>query len=390
MNLIDYTKLTQKDFWLKVKNTGADALERVTELWEKVGEEPLSQDEAIEFLNELFIVSHARILKAKPALKKFYPTKQFTRNRLKKERNLFWTDHFTAGISVMSTLNWFSSKKFKKKNGSVKYAGASTHFVIPYHGLPYYIIPLMHGAWHEPRRNRDSLSVEMVNAGKVKMHEGKWCYWPKEFTTPIPEEIVRELSPVRLDKRHRGVRVMQPFTREQIVGSIKLKRIVRVAMDERMALERMTQHQDWRDGKTDMGPLWLFDDVNVAAFSGEAVEELSFIQRYEDELDVVGEVLEVTDIIDESDNPNHGEDSPTHDEDEDDKNAVWSITKVQESLVRLNLAVTVDGKYGPKTKGAIKRFQQQWNIKHENDQIMTDGKPGPQTCDRMAQAQEGL
>jgi N-acetyl-anhydromuramyl-L-alanine amidase AmpD len=389
--LIDFTKFTQKDFWAKVKKEGAEAAETVEELWEKVGEEPLDQDEAIEFLNCLFLVSHQRILDAKPALKKFYPTRQLTKNKLAKVEDLWWTDHFTAGISALSTLNWFSSKKFKKKNGQVKYAGASTHFVMPYHGLPYYIIPLMHGAWHEPRRNKDSISIEMVNAGKVKQNEDReWCYWPKDFTQPIPEKLVQELPPVRLDHKHRGIQIMQPFTREQIIGSIKLKRIVRTAMGERLELERMTQHQDWREGKTDMGPLWLFDDVNVAAFTGEPVIDLSFVRRYDDELDEVGEILEIDDIIDELDNPNHGELTPTHDDDEDDEDALMSIRQVQEALVRLNLSVAVDGKFGPKTKASVKRFQQKWNIEHEDDKIAEDGKPGPQTCARLRLAQKGL
>jgi len=388
--LTDFTKLTQKDFWAKVKKEARDDREIVEELWEKVGEEPLTQAEAAECLDCLYIVSHKQIIDARKDLKKFYPTKQLTKNKLKKVKDLWWTDHFTAGISVLSTLNWFSSKKFKKKNGQVKYAGASTHFVLPYHGLPYYIIPLMHGAWHEPRRNKDSISIEMVNAGKIKQHEGKWCYWPKDFTTEIPKELVRELPPVRLDTPHRGVRIMQPFTREQLINNLKLKRVVITALEGRLELERMSQHQDWRDGKTDMGPLWLFDDVNESSFSGESIEELSFIQRYEDALDEEGEILEVTDIIDEADNPNHGERTPTHDDDEDDKDAVMSVKQVQEALVRLNIPVVVDGKFGPKTKAAVKRFQQQWNINHEEDRIAEDGKPGPQTCSRLRQAQRGM
>lgn len=390
--LTDFTKLTQKDFWLKVKNNAASAQETIDDLWQKVEEQPLSQEEAVELLDALFIVSHQRIVAGRKDLKKFYPTRQLTKNRLKKVKHLFWVDHFTAGISALSTLNWFSSKKFKKKNGKVGYAGASTHFVLPYHGLPYYIIPLIHGAWHEPRRNKDSISVEMVNAGKVKRNKetGEWCYWPKKFTTPIPKELVQELPPVLLDTPHRGVRIMQPFTREQMINNIKLKRVVRTALEGRMELERMSQHQEWRDGKTDMGPLWMFDDINLASFSGEAISELSFIQRYEDALDEEGEILEVKDIIDETDNPNHGEKTPTHDDDEDDKDAVMSIRQVQEALVRLNLPVTVDGKFGPQTKGAVKRFQQQWNINHEDDSIVEDGKPGPQTCSRLRQAQRGL
>lgn len=390
--LTDFTKLTQKDFWLKVKNNATSAIEIVNELWQKVGEEPLNQEEATELLDALFIESHQRIITAVKDLKKFYPTRQLTKNKLKAVKHLWWTDHFTAGISALSTLNWFSSKKFKKKNGQIKYAGASTHFVLPYHGLPYYIIPLLHGAWHEPRRNKDSISIEMVNAGQVRRNKetGEWCYWPKEFTTPIPKELVQELPPVLLDHPHRGVKIMQPFTRDQIINNIKLKRVVRTALEGRLELERMSQHQDWREGKTDMGPLWLFDETNLAAFSGEAIEELAFIQRYETALDEAGEILEVTEIIDETDNPNHGERTPTHDDDEDDNNAVMSIRQVQEFLVRLNLPVIVDGKFGAQTKAAVKRFQQQWNINHEDDQIITDGKAGPQTCSRLRQAHRGL
>jgi N-acetyl-anhydromuramyl-L-alanine amidase AmpD len=385
--LKDYMSMTPKSFWALVTKEHEAAQERVDKVWAKVGETAITQEEAVQCLNDLFICSHHRIRTANKGMAKYFPTVQHNKNVLKKVKDLWWTDHFTAGVSALSTLNWFSSKKVKKKSGKMGYPGASTHFIMPHHGQPYYIIPLMHKSWHEPRRNNDSLSIEFVNAGKLVQHDGEWCYWPKKYTQPLPENMVQVLPPVRLDVPFRGAEVMQPFTRDQLINAIKLKRIVIAALPGRLAPERMTQHQEWRSGKTDMGPLFLYEEINDAAFDGIPIEEMPEILRYEAELDEVGEIL---DIEDESENPEIGFDTPTHDHDEPNPNNVMSITEVQEHLVKLNLNPgKIDGKFGPATKDAVKRFQQRWNIQHPDNELTVDGKPGPQTCACLRKALAG-
>jgi len=382
--LEDFTKMTQKKFWAYVEETRGPAKDICEEYWPKAQEQELTQPEAFLLLNCLFIHSHARILDHSKALAKHYPTKQLTKNKLKKVENLFWTDHFTAGISRWSTLNWFSSNKTRTgKDGKKKYNGASTHFVCGYHDIPFYIIPLMHGAWHEPRRNKDSISIEMVNAGALHQKNNRWRFWAKE----LPMKLVQELPPVLLDKPYRGVKVMQPFTKEQLINSITLKRVVLSALGERLGPERMSQHSDWREGKTDMGMLWPHDEINDAAFALDPIPELDFIQQYEDFLDEEGDIWDEADgwdTHDELNNPEYGQSTPTHDDDDDeDDDGFFDTDDVQRALVKKGYSVNVDGKMGPETRRAVKQFQADWNKAHPSDRIKVDGIAGPATCQRL-------
>ena len=385
--LTDFMAMSRTAFWNLV-NTEADACEDTAkELWAAAQTHTLSQETAVTCLDALFLHSHARIAEYSKALAKHYPTKQFTKNRLLKREDLWWTDHFTAGISRWSTLNWFSAAKRQKKSGKMGYAGASTHFVQGYHDLPFYIIPLMHGAWHEPRRNKDSISIEFVNCGKVIMKGGKWHYWARE----LPLSLVQELPPVTLDKPYRGLKAMQPFTYDQLRNAIVLKRIVIAALGDRMDKTRFSQHSDWRDGKTDMGPLWMFDEINEAAFSTIPVEEFVFVQREEDDyrqhLDMVGNIWGENDDADEAelfDNPEFGEETPTHDDDpDDDPNEVLSVRKIQQHLSRLGYTLSVDGKMGPETRRRLREFQKEWNKRNPSERLKVDGIPGPRTSDAL-------
>jgi N-acetyl-anhydromuramyl-L-alanine amidase AmpD len=294
---------------------------------------------------------------------------------------LWWIDHFTAGISQWSTLNWFSAEKRQKKNGTIGYAGACTHFVQGYHDEPFYIIPLMHGSWNEPRRNKDSISIEHVNAGALHRdpQDNNWHYW----ANPMPIKLVQELPPVLLDTPYRGVKVMQPFTKTQLLNNIKLKRVVVTALGK-LDPCRMSQHSDWRQGKTDMGVLWPFEECNKAAFIRDPLHELDFIQSYEDFMDAVGTIWdekEGWDKHNEADNPEYGELTPTHDDDPDnDPDEVLETTEIQQLLVNKGYNIVIDGIPGPKTRETIKQFQQDWNKKNPRGRIKVDGIPGPQTC----------
>ena len=386
--LIDFLAMKRKDFWAMVDDKGDEAQAQFTEVWDKVGEVPITQEEAIEALNNLFIYTHDRIREHSSALAKNYPTKQYTKNKLKNLEDLWWVDHFTAGISRWSTLNWFSAKKgYFRGSKKLRYAGASTHFVQGYHDHPFYIIPLMHGAWHEPRRNKDSLSIEVVNAGLMKKGgpgNSEWHYWARK----VPEALVQELPPVLLDKAYRGVKVMQPFTKDQIINNIKLKRLINVALHGKLIPERMSQHTDWRKHKTDMGPLWPYEECNASVFDNIPIEEQSFIQNYEDFLDEEGAIWDEAshdwDNDEEKDNPEYGDNTPTHDDDDDDDgDEVLDIEDVQRLLVKKGHTVDIDGKFGPQTRGAIRDFQAKWNAQYPSDKIAVDGLPGPQTCERL-------
>jgi len=385
--LYDFTKLTPKAFWQKVDKDAKANEQTVCELFQAANTRVLSPDEAIEGLNALFLHSHWRIRAHSKKLANVYPTKQLTKNRLLQATDgLWWVDHFTAGINVWSTLNWFSAQK----NKAGKYNGASTHFVLDYTGYPFYIIPLMHGAWHEPRRNRDSIGIEMVNPGVVKQdHKGRWCYWPKGYTQVIPKEILLKLQPQRITTGNRS-EFRLPFPAEQIRNNVLLKRIVLAAYGadpQKLIIGRFSQHSDWRDTKPDMGLLWPLEDVNSAAADTFPIEQYSLLSKYDTE----APVNTPDDMTDETENPEYGTDTPTNDSDpEDNSPTVLEMSKVQLILGLLGYRVAVDGQFGPKTRDAVRRFQTVWNNRDSEIPLKVDGIPGPKTCQALLRAEKEL
>jgi len=363
--LSDYSNLKSATFWKTVTAQAAEAADKVEELFLKVMEAPLTQDEASHLLDMLFIDSHARIKAARSQLVNVTPlTKQFTKNKLKLVEDLWWVDHFTGGLNPFSTVNTYIQRK------------VSTHFILDFHGRPLYVVPLMHGTWHEPRRNKDSISIEMVNPGALTQKDGVWNFW----AGALPADLVQKLPPVRLPKPYRGVTALLPFTRDQIVNNLLLKRIVIAAYPGRFIRERMTQHADWRETKTDMGPLWPLSDINAAAFECDPILEYRFIQEYEEGLDAPGQVLSIT--------GDTRPDNPQYDSEPLDKlYTEWDTKEVQEFLVmKMHYALKVDGKMGPKTTIAVKDFQRFFNgRKPETDPafLKLDGIPGPKTVRAM-------
>lgn len=369
--LSDYSNLKPKTFWQTVDAQAAEAASKVEELFSKAMETPLSQEEASLLLDTLFINSHARIKAARPQLADVTPlTKQFTKNKLKLVEELWWVDHFTGGLNPFSTINTYIQRK------------VSTHFILDFHGRPLYVVPLMHGAWHEPRRNKDSVAIEMVNPGALTQKDGVWNFW----AGPLPMDIVQKLPPVRLPKPYRGVSALLPFTRDQIINNILLKRIVIAAFPGRFIRERMTQHSDWRETKTDMSPIWPLADINAAAFENDPILEYRFVQEYEEGLESPGHI-EPTACDDHPDNPQYAE------EPADKTYTEWDIKDVQEFLItNMHYNLKVDDKLGPKTAAAVKDFQIWWNKQHPNitaspgttyEALTVDGIPGPKTIRAM-------
>lgn len=392
MSVPDFMAMSRDEFWKIVDNEGEGAKETVRLLFEKAENSRLNQLEAVTGLNALFIDSHRRIREYSKALAKHYPTKQYTNHRLVNEMSLWWVDHYTAGISHWSTLTWFSAQQ-TEKNGKLKYNGASTHFVLGYEGYPFYIIPLCHGAWHEPLRNKDSISIEMVNAGVLKQHNQQWCYWPKGYTQPLPDGLLTALPPTRLTFDFKGHRVFQPFTASQIRFNVLLKRIILAAFPGRLDAARFSQHLDWREGKTDMGPLWPFADVNSAAWDVIPIKQYSFLSKFQmavaDGVITDAEAAEMG-IKDMSGNPEYGDVAPTHDDDAP-ADTVMSVTELQEALNTLRYSrLTVDGKFGAKTKANVSKFQVTYNVTCKDEEKLTvDGIPGPRTCAALRKTLKG-
>jgi N-acetyl-anhydromuramyl-L-alanine amidase AmpD len=367
--LSDYSNLKTPTFWKTVTAQAKEAAGKVEELFTKAMETPLTQEEAVLALDMLFIDSHARIKKARAQLASVTPlTKQFTKNKLKLVEELWWVDHFTGGLNPFSTINTYIQRN------------VSTHFILDFHGRPLYVVPLCHGAWHEPRRNKDSVAIEMVNPGALTQTSTQagpvWNFW----AGPLPLDLIQKLPPVRLPKPYRGASALLPFTRDQIVNNLLLKRIVIAAFPGKFIPERMTQHSDWRETKTDMSPLWPLADINAAVFENDPILEYRFIQEYEEGLEAPGHI-EPPVGDDPTDNPQYAVEPV-------DKGYVeWDTTEVQEFLVmKMHYSLKVDGKMGPKTTAAVKDFQRFFNgRKPETDPafLKIDGIPGPKTVRAM-------
>ena len=282
----------------------------------------------------------------------------------------------------MSTLAWFSSRKVTKKNGKQGLPGASTHFVLGRHGYPFYIIPIQHGAWHEPARNADSLSIELVNPGALKQTDDGWA----RPVGSLPKDMVAETPPVRINPPYRGAKILMPFTVDQVVNLIKLKRIVLTLVKPRLVPERMTQHSVWRETKIDMGPLFPLNDVNRAAFEFIPVDQYDFIQRMRSSLPPgVLPAAPTQDDADEALNTEHGLDTPTQDTDTDNQVKILDILAVQKILATKGVyRGKLDGIFGSVTKQAVTVFQSKWNFNAPAEKkLEVDGIPGPKTCQAL-------
>ena len=378
--LLNPNAMKSPSFWSMITSEAQNAADTLAILYPKAQQQALMQDESIRCLNALFIDSHVRIRAL--GLGGFYPTKQYYPDILKDVSALWWVDHFTAGCNVKGTLTWFSSQKINK-NGTTQYPGASAHFVIGYAEMPFYIIPITCGGWHEPRRNRDSIAVEMVNVGAVQKKDDDYYY--NNGTIKIPSDLVKALPPVSLNPPFRGAQRMQPFTTSQILHNLTLKRLVIAALPGKMDIHRMSAHTDWREGKQDTGPLFPFRDVNLSAFEFLPIREYSFIQNY------MSSMLEVAKhealySYDENnvDNPEYGFNTPTTDKDPDTETPLPSMEEMFKTLTAMGYPLK-STTFDAAAKEQVFRFQQNWNKSHDN-QLKEDGIPGPKTYAAIVQA----
>jgi hypothetical protein len=408
--------MSHEEFWAKLLKKDAVAIrQEFAELWAKAGAGPISQDQAVRTLDLMFDRTHLDLMNF--GLHEYYPTEQGGPwNALEKMEFLWWVDHATAGINGKGTLSWFSSKKrahtrkFKteaearahygahkpgakvyKKEGSKPwvvtwkgYAGAVTHFVEFFDGTPFYVVKIKHRCWGEPKRNRDGIHIEMVNPLVCRLKNDRWHFW----AGPIPQKLLDQgLVPVDLDKPFRGAKNMMPYTWQQVISNIKLKRLC-IAATGRMARERMSEHTDWRSGKFDMGPLWPRQLINDAAFDAMPIEEYDFVKNFV-KAPGMDDIVDKTELkaIEDGDYDIYDMDAETPADVED----IDSTIELQQALIKIYGAKALpkygaDGDLGPETTKAAKHFQQDWNKNFPSDPITVDGIPGTQTCDRLEKA----
>jgi len=392
-------------FWEELTEHEHEIRQEWDELWQQAGDGPITQTQALRTLDCLWKRSHLDIMQRIPRYQEFFPTKQFYTNRLKDAKYLWWLDHATGGVNGWGTLAWFSSKPqsrkqcFKtekeaqeyahKRKGTVRiqdgkywtvwqgYAGASTHFVLFANGLPFQLIPLTHGCWGEPKRNSDSIQIEMVNALTVQLVNQHWHYW----AGPVPQETLAIQPPELLGRPYRGATAMLPYTWQQVISNIKLKRLCIAAYPGRFSPHRMSEHAHWNEGKFDMGPLWPFELCNKAAFENFSIEAYSFMELFVHAPDADEKVdhQEIDAWL--------AQEHATEDEDETEV----TLLETQQQLLSLYgpnaLPIDgADGKIGPETAAAVLHFQENWNRHNPKDLLAIDGIAGIQTQRRLQQA----
>ncbi|MGD9209294.1 MAG: peptidoglycan-binding domain-containing protein [Desulfobacteraceae bacterium] len=387
-------------------------------LWTLMGDRTPTAEKAQEILKTLYDRSMLDILQQVPEDAKYYPAKQGYRGRLKDVKSLWWVDHATGGVNGWSTLSWFSNrlqnhvKSFtdfddavcyarRRKSRVVKkygkyfvawkgYSNAITHFVVFPDGTPFMLLPLEDGCWAEPKRNGDSIQIEMVNPLIVTRRGTTWEYWGGK----LPTTFVEKQPPELLATPFRGAKYMAPYTREQMISNIKLKRLCMAATNGRMSHTRMSQHTDWRERKYDMGPLWPFDLCNQAAFERYPIESYNFLQNYP----TLG-IKHCEDSTGYSALFAAAEDATNNHDTYDSDESVVYVKKVQKALVELyglNILPRygVDGALGDETTEAVRRFQGDWNTgvfkskKFRNviQPIKVDGVPGVVTYEKLKTA----
>lgn len=389
--------------------------EQFAELWEKAGVGPITPAQAQNTLDVLYDRTHLDILETIKDYTDYFPTVQCYPGRLTAVDALWWLDHATAGITEWGTIRWFSSRKVthlekctdkaaaealaKRRGGTVVekkgvffaqwigLPGACTHFVVSATGIPFMLLRLFDGAWGEPKRNGDAIQVEMVNALVCHLNGHDWCYWAGK----LPPALLAVQRPEALEKSFRGATHMLPYTWEQVITNIKLKRLCVAATmrpgGARMSRQRMSQHTDWRESKYDMGPLWPLDLCNDAAYETYPIDSYSFMERFVKApgADAVVNINELHALEEQA--ASETDDVDRWDADETLNNA----QEIQQALVDLyGPAILpkygVDGNLGAESTTATKHFQQDWNKHQPTDRIKVDGVPGTETRKRLVQA----
>jgi N-acetyl-anhydromuramyl-L-alanine amidase AmpD len=251
-------------------------------------------------------------------------------------------------------LRWFSSHTWPQADGTKKRSGASAAFVVDLNGEPFLLIPFWEGKadWHEQALNSVCIGVETVNAGELRRQpDGSWTTWPNRWTKPYGLAASLPPQPV-LDWR--GARYMQPFTREQLITNLVIKRGLIAMYPGKIRPDLVLEHSTVREDKFDMGPLWPLAKLREAAFSQAPLNSFGFLGNH---AHVEGEdydAIDATDLVAinatsvDSLLPAQHEESPI-----EKAGILW----VQLSLNQLGYAVMATGMPTVEYAAAVKKFQ---------------------------------
>lgn len=333
----------------------------------------------------LFRVSHARIHRRFGAsLSRYYPTKKRRSGELDKREKQWITFHCTGGVHINPLLQWFSSRKTPGPDGQVRMRGGSTHFTIEHDGTPWSHVRISDSSWHCRGRNRDSLSVELINACNLKMVDGKPHWWAGEYKLPYEPTVVVPAF--------RGCELWQPFDERQFIALVKLFRVCRYAKPDTFDQSRVCEHYQFSKKRVDCGPLFPREKIVKAIFSDMPVSQIDWIAAFTDSRDPnfdVDHEVNANDLIklfgfvnDQFFDKKHG--GQGNGGVEYVESPEIRMRRIQTALKPLNLYKgKVDGIFGPLTKKGVRHFQVYWNSSEPTDEIVIDGIPGPITCKRL-------
>ncbi len=336
--------------------------------------------EARSFFEDLYNLSIKRCIAESGTLwARHFPTRQYRgpggfKNVLqgwKHATPIGICDHFTANDSLRSTVKWFSSyDQWDLGGGKKGSAGASSALVVGIDGEPLCLIDFWNGKsdWHEPQLNGVSVGIEHVNVGEVrKAPDGSFVFWPNNWTQPY--KFTRELPPQQVN--YRGAHWMMPYTREQILTNLVLKRaIIALYPSGTIRKEMLVDHAMVRDDKKDCGPLWPLAELREMAFSYTPLRDYPMFQQY---TPVSGSTLDAFETADlsalrgevmSSETPQGHSNMPFHHE--------TDVFKVQKQLKLLGYAVITNGNHDDIFVNAVRHFQRDRCLKE-------DGIVGPNT-----------
>ena len=161
--------------------------------------------------------------------------------------------HYTAGCTLEGAVSWFMNPD----------ARASSHVVIGRDGQVVQMVAFNKRAWHAGKSswgnldgmNQYAISVELVNAGKVRNRpDGKWVNWAN---TVLPDNEVSIAT-------HRGETAeagWHEYTQAQISAASKVAMLLNAIYN----FTDVLGHEDVSPGrKTDPGPLFPMQSFRSA------------------------------------------------------------------------------------------------------------------------------
>jgi N-acetyl-anhydromuramyl-L-alanine amidase AmpD len=342
----------------------------------------LTKQEAKSFFVSLFEYSTKRCKELAPKYADFLPTRQYTGPGGFNDKPSGWKqgepigvcDHFTAGESAASTVAWFSSFDKWPIGDTKKYAGASSEFLVEIDGSPLCLIPFWEGksAWHEPSLNGRCIGIEHVNVGWLQKRGDQFYWWYNQWKTPY--RFAQSLPPIELETPWRGAQYMAPYTRQQLITNVVIKRAL-ISMYPGMRPSFFVGHSDFRDDKKDPGPLFPQAELNQIAFEKAPLSSYALFNTYTPHSKAHLDAFDVMDMTAlQQDLQDNGEIPLNMNFESIEDKIIW----VQINLKKLGYTTPINGIVNNKYTLSVEQFQ----VDHG---LEKDGVAGPLTRAKIAE-----